>query len=61
MRFTHHVVGDGCSYDDRDDAVGEEVSEDLGQEVDGGAVVAARVLVAATDNQRQRLSRRLAL
>lgn len=48
MRWiTHHVVGDDGKGKNGNDAVGDEVSEDLGQEVDGRAVVAAGVFVAA--------------
>lgn len=48
MRITHHIVGDGRKNKDGDDAIGDEIGEDLGQEVDGGAVIAAGVLVTAT-------------
>lgn len=46
-RNTHHIVGDGRKHKDGDYAVGDEISKDLGQEVDGRAVIATGVLVTA--------------
>lgn len=46
--FTHHIVGDGRKQEDGDDAVGDEISEDLGQEVDRCAIISTRVLVTTT-------------
>lgn len=42
---THHVVGDGWKHKDGDDAVGDEISKDLGQEVDRGSVISTGVLM----------------
>lgn len=54
VRITHHVVGDGWKYKDGDDAVGDEVTKDLRQEVDRCSVIAARVLVTATDMKKKK-------
>lgn len=45
---THHKVGDGGKHQDWDDAIRQEISKDLGQEVDRRTVVATGVLMTAT-------------
>lgn len=49
MRITHHIVGDGWKHYDGDDAVGNEIGKDFGQEVDGSAVVTTGILMTTKD------------
>lgn len=48
MIITHHIVGDSWKQKDRDDPVWDEISEDLGEEVNRSTVIAAGVLMSAT-------------
>lgn len=51
---THHVVGNCWKHNDGNHAIGDEISKDLGQEVDRSTVIAARVLMTATNINREK-------
>lgn len=49
MSITHHEVNDGRKHQDGDDAVGEEVGKNLGQEVGGCPVITAGVFMTMAE------------
>lgn len=62
VSITHHEIRDGRKQKDGDDAVGEEVGKNLGQEVDRCTVITAGVFMTMAhkheDAETQALSTR---